>query len=140
MLHPVSFKTIITINVTNSTQKLQIDYKNASGKLQRNYCEITKICKVKAIVSYSIFNINLRNISNITSKQTQCNKDSAREQLLFMFGRCPVLVRQMFGIRPNKQRAYSEQIADKDWRSIEARLWLRYGKSGCRYEKCWRGI
>ena len=48
MLHPVSFKTIITINVTNSTQKLQIDYKNTSGKLQRNYCEITKnkMCKL----------------------------------------------------------------------------------------------
>ena len=29
-------------------QKLQIDYKNTSGKLQRNYCEITKnkMCKL----------------------------------------------------------------------------------------------
>ena len=29
--------------MTNSTQKLQIDYKNVSSELQRNYCEITKI-------------------------------------------------------------------------------------------------
>ena len=45
----------------------------------------------------------------------------------------------MFGILPNKYRVYSEQIADKDMRDNGARLGLRYGKSGDRYEKCWRG-
>jgi hypothetical protein len=33
----------------------------------------------------------------------------------------------MSGIAPNKYRAYSEEIADKDRRSIEAILGLRYG-------------
>jgi hypothetical protein len=35
----------------------------------------------------------------------------------------------MFGVLPNKYRTYNEQIADKDWRSIEATQGLRYGES-----------
>jgi hypothetical protein len=41
----------------------------------------------------------------------------------------------MFGVRPNKYRTYSEQIVDKDGRSIEARLGLRFGEIGGRYKK-----
>jgi hypothetical protein len=41
----------------------------------------------------------------------------------------------MFGIKPNKYRVYNEQIVDKDRKNNEARLGLRYGKSGDRYEK-----
>ena len=33
-----------------------------------------------------------------------------------MFGICPVLVRYMFGVLPDKYRTYTEQIADKDMR------------------------
>ena len=44
-------------------------------------------------------------------------------------------VRSMFGVRPNIYRTYSEHIADKDRRSIEARQELRFGKSRGRHEK-----
>ena len=43
MLHPISFETIITINVTNSTQSLQIVYYFSSSCLLHVYCEFTKI-------------------------------------------------------------------------------------------------
>jgi hypothetical protein len=44
-----------------------------------------------------------------------------------MFGRCPVLVRYMFGILPDKYRTSTEEIADKNRRDFEAILWLKYG-------------
>jgi hypothetical protein len=49
------------MNIRLETPK---DYREVSIALGFN----SYICKVKAIVNYGIFNINLKNISNITSK------------------------------------------------------------------------
>jgi hypothetical protein len=41
-----------------------------------------------------------------------------------MSGRCPVHVQYIFGVLPDMYRTYSEEITDKDKRSIEAILGL----------------